>query len=46
MGIIEIIEAVAAVLWLGLGIYVSVKARRVLRRVEQTIADIEKGVYL
>ena len=44
MGIIEIIEAAAAILWLCLGIYVGIKARRILRRMDQVVAELEKDV--
>lgn len=44
MGIIEIIEAAAAILWLYLGIYVGVKARRILSRMDQVVAELERDV--
>ena len=45
MGILESIELVAAVVWLSVGVYIAIRARRMCRRLDDVIAAIEKDVY-
>ena len=45
MGILESIELVAAIVWLSVGVYVAIRARRMCRRLDDIIAAMERDVY-
>lgn len=45
MGIIDILTIIATILWIGIGIYVSIKARRMFRQMDALIYDMEKDLY-
>ena len=45
MSIVDILSAITYVLWIGIGIYVSIKVRRMFRQMDALIHDMEKDLY-
>ena len=43
--IADILELVAAALWLGLGIYLARRSRALLRRLDTVVSELERDVY-
>ena len=41
----DILELIAAAIWIGVGIYAWIKVRRINKRLDKVIADIEADVY-
>ena len=44
-GILSILSMITYVLWIGIGIYVIIKSRRMFRQMDALIYDMEKDLY-